>query len=567
MKKIFVLFLCVFLIAAFSVTATAANASAMLELSRSPEMSKGDTVTLTAAFSEAVEVSAMWVEISFDSSAIEIVSGDWLLANASTKSFNSQERAGNLAYSPAETVNGRFFQFTLKIKDDAAFGSYEVGFNTIVKDAESADVPCNSLGTTLVVKCSHDWKTEWSKDGNSHWYDCNICTEKKEMGAHSFDNDCDTLCESCGFSRNTEHSYSEAWTFGADSHWHECTSCGNKKDEASHIYDDGCDATCNECSAVRTAAHTPTEAWIQGETTHWHICGLCNEKAEEEAHVFDNNCDNECNVCKKTRVITHSYSTKWTANKTKHWHVCTSCGEKTDEAAHTPKNVVSQKFLKSAANCVSKAVYYKSCSVCGQALNETFESGEKNPNVHTGNEEFKEAVEATCKQPGNTGDKYCKDCQTKLADGEPVLAGHKLKKVEKVQSTCNNEGNIEYYRCEGICGKLFEDAEGNKEITDSMSILIEKIAHTVSVVDRVEPTLQKEGMEKHFKCDVCGKAFEDSEGEKEITDLSALVIDKKISTEFKEKPEKKTNLFLVIVAFASLASSLVAIPIIIKHKR
>ncbi len=667
MKKVLGLLLCVLLIAFFSFSASAEVASAMIQLSRSPEMNPGDTITLTAVFSKSIEVSALSVELSFDSTAIEIKSGDWLLANAPIKNFNLQERAGILAYAPAETVNGRFFEFTLKIKEDAAFGSYNVSFRTVVKDGENADVPCNLFSTTLVVKCNHDWNTAWTTDDNSHWYDCKICTEKKDMSAHIFDNICDTLCCECGFSRNTEHTYSSNWMFGADSHWYECTSCGNKKDESSHMYDDECDEICNECSAVRTTAHIPAESWTQGETTHWRVCtvcndkigeevhtydnncdttcngcgktretnhsyssewksgadshwyectfcgnkkdevvhvydnvcdafcntcssvripshspvddwlqnenhhwrvcGLCNEKVVEETHIFNNNCDSECNVCKKARVITHSYSTKWTTNKTKHWHICTACGDKTDETVHIPQNVVNSKYLKSVANCISKAVYYKSCLVCGETLNETFESGENNPNVHTGNEEFKEAVEATCKHPGNTGDKYCKDCQTKLADGERVLAGHKLKKVEKVQSTCINEGNIEYYRCEGNCGMLFEDAEGEREITDSKSILLEKASHTVSVVNRIEPTLQKNGMERHFKCDVCGKAFEDSEGKKEITDLSALVIEKKTSNVIQEKSEKKINLFIVVVASAFLVSSLVAIPIIIKYKR
>ena len=42
-----------------------------------------------------------------------------------------------------------------------------------------------------------------------------------------------------------------------------------------------------------------------------------------------------------------------------------------------------EKYLKSAANCQSPAVYYKSCTYCGQASEtETFTSGEKNPDVY-----------------------------------------------------------------------------------------------------------------------------------------------------------------------------------------
>ena len=46
------------------------------------------------------------------------------------------------------------------------------------------------------------------------------------------------------------------------------------------------------------------------------------------------------------------------------------------------------KFLKTAATCTAKAVYYKSCAVCGAAGTETFEYGEKDSDNHSGREEW-----------------------------------------------------------------------------------------------------------------------------------------------------------------------------------
>ena len=46
------------------------------------------------------------------------------------------------------------------------------------------------------------------------------------------------------------------------------------------------------------------------------------------------------------------------------------------------------KYLKTAAACTAKAVYYKSCAVCGAAGIETFEYGEKDPDNHSGREEW-----------------------------------------------------------------------------------------------------------------------------------------------------------------------------------
>ncbi len=100
----------------------------------------------------------------------------------------------------------------------------------------------------------------------------------------------------------------------------------------------------------------------------------------------------------------HSYNTEWSTDEANHWHECT-CGDKKDVAAHTPgaaatettpqtcticgyvikaalghthnfnqKNT-SETYLKSAATCTKKAVYYYSCT-CGEKGTETFESGE-----------------------------------------------------------------------------------------------------------------------------------------------------------------------------------------------
>lgn len=65
--------------------------------------------------------------------------------------------------------------------------------------------------------------------------------------------------------------------------------------------------------------------------------------------------------------------------------------------------------LKSAATCTEKAVYYKSCSVCGAVSDkdtDTFESGE--PKGHT--EVIDDAVPATCTETGLTEGKHCSVC-------------------------------------------------------------------------------------------------------------------------------------------------------------
>jgi len=82
-------------------------------------------------------------------------------------------------------------------------------------------------------------------------------------------------------------------------------------------------------------------------------------------------------VCTVSVVCaTHEYKTEWNqGDASGHWHDCKFCSEHDTPVAHTAKEVVDDKYLKTPADCQTKAVYYKSCEVCGAALtNETFET-------------------------------------------------------------------------------------------------------------------------------------------------------------------------------------------------
>ena len=159
----------------------------------------------------------------------------------------------------------------------------------------------------------HDFATEWSTDADNHWHSA-ICSheeEKSDLGAHAYDNACDTTCNVCGATR----------TVGA------------------HAYDNDCDTTCNTCGATRTVG----------------------------AHVYDNACDTTCNTCGATRAITHDHADTLTAGDTTHYYLCSVCGDKKDEVAHVfDKTVASSEYLKAVATATTKAQYYKSC-VCGKA--------------------------------------------------------------------------------------------------------------------------------------------------------------------------------------------------------
>ena len=121
---------------------------------------------------------------------------------------------------------------------------------------------------------------------------------------------------------------------------------------------------------------------------------------------------------------THSFGTEWKKDGTKHWHEC-ACGAKGDEAAHTggtatckekaacsvcgekygtlashnfTKQDTAERYLKSAATCTAKAVYFHSCAVCGEKGTTTFEYGEKLAHTFGAWKITKAATELNCPQ-------------------------------------------------------------------------------------------------------------------------------------------------------------------------
>ena len=150
--------------------------------------------------------------------------------------------------------------------------------------------------------------------------------------------------------------------------------------------------------------------------------------------------------------------------------VCSVCGQAYGQfAAHDfTAEVVEEKYLKSAATCTEKAVYYKSCTVCGEKGTETFEVGnilghdwgEWQPNgngTHTRvckrNATHKETVScsggtATCQTKA-----VCSVCGQKYGQ----LAAHDFtaevaeEKYLKSAATCTEKAA--YYKSCTVCGE------------------------------------------------------------------------------------------------------------------
>lgn len=202
--------------------------------------------------------------------------------------------------------------------------------------------------------------------------------------------------------------------------------------------------------------------------------------------------------------------------------VCDVCGNEYGEYAdHQYVENATDDFLKTPATCTSKAVYKKSCSVCGQASEtETFEYGEladhsydtttwksdKTGHWHecTACGDKIDVTEHTSSGAATEDDaEVCTECGYVIT---PALGHtHKLTLVEEVPATCTKEGSKAYYVCEG-CGKWFEDGTASVEITDHSSVVIPMTEHNFTDWEITKEATKTEPGEKTRECLVCGKA-------------------------------------------------------------
>ena len=444
MKKIMVLLLSVLILAGAIMPATANSITATTTCTTTADsIVRGDTVTVTVSLSNCAKLKSMALTPIYDSNVFELVSGEWLLTDAMLSNFDTKKGNAAIAYSAEKDANGDIFKFTLKVKDTAPFGETSLKVNPVVKNG-SVSIECQAAEKIVTVNCSHSFDSNWSHDANQHWKEClvNGCDEKSETANHTFDNDCDTTCNVCGYARTITHSYSEVWSHDDTNHWYECTVCGDKKDTTAHS---GGTATCNEKA----------------------ICSFCGA----------------------------SYG---------------------DFADHNYVEKAESQYLKSAATCVSKAVYYKSCSVCGVKSTETFEYGEVDPSNHK-HTEVRNAKSATCCEAGYTGDTWCTDCNTKIASGKAIPAtGNHVDVDGKWESDGTNHWHTCYF---GTKFNVTAHSGGEATCKDKAVCSVCKTAYgklnasnhkgTTYLKDQKEATCYEEGYTRDTYCSDCNVKIKD----------------------------------------------------------
>ena len=312
-----------------------------------------------------------------------------------------------------------------------------------------------------------------------------------------------------------------------------CTKCGQRQTvRVTRQYANDkwhrCDLTCTVCD--NTWDYLESHIWSGTATcTSGRTCTLCGGSSEPLGHdwgAWTQNSDEKTHtrICKRDTSHTetencHGGTATCTAKA-----VCTVCGGEYGEmAAHSfTAEKAEAQYLKSAATCTKKAVYYKSCAVCGLSSEGTADeatffsgnaldhdwgawtsnedgthtrtctvdgcsAGTQTENCIDANKDHKcdicDYIISECaddnkdhkcdycgkKLTEHTGGKAtCKDkakCEVCGAEyGELDAKNHtNLKHFPATAATKTTEGNIEYWYCEG-CGKYYSDKDGTKGI-------------------------------------------------------------------------------------------------------
>ena len=375
--------------------------------------------------------------------AVYVESGTVNISGKPVVKDNTVSSQPNNIYLPT----GKAVSITGSMADGAEVGittestAYPVVFSNAWKtdyseyffaDSANAHVEYNDderlqLAAGAQVMHTHDWATRWSSNSTHHWHECTAegCTitdnsQKDGYAEHSGtdDNNCTTAvtCE-CGYeikAAKAEHNWS-VWSHNTTTHTHSCRNegCGTTetKDCTGGTATCTAQAVCEVCGGAygELAAHsfteeTAAEQYLKSAATctkkavyykSCSVCGLSSKGTTDEATFTSGN------------ILGHDWG-KWTANdngthtrvcsrdashtETGNCHggtatctakaVCETCGSEYGEMkAHDfTAEKADDKYLKSAATCIAKAVYYKSCAICGEKGTETFEYG--NPLGH-----------------------------------------------------------------------------------------------------------------------------------------------------------------------------------------
>ncbi len=168
--------------------------------------------------------------------------------------------------------------------------------------------------------------------------------------------------------------------------------------------------------------------------------------------------------------------------------------------------------------CTEAGSEQRVCEVCGEVL-ETREVAAKGHK----DGEWVVTKQATCTEPGEK-ELHCATCGEVIKTEAIPATGRAAMHVSAQDATCTEQGVIEHWAC-GTCGKLFAGEACTVEMSQADTVA-PALGHKLEQVVAVAPTIDKEGVEAHYRCTVCGELYWDAEGTKKVEHADDLVVEK-----------------------------------------
>ncbi|MBQ9148124.1 MAG: hypothetical protein IJX69_01000 [Oscillospiraceae bacterium] len=168
------------------------------------------------------------------------------------------------------------------------------------------DTACNLCGAAREAK--HQYSSKWSSDDTNHWHRCTVCGKKADSAAHipgkEATESTPQTCTVCGYvikaALGHRHSLAETLAFDESGHWYACSGC-SQQEFTAHTFDNDCDTTCDTCDYIREVSHTMNQEWSADADSHWHECGICGHSDDHVAHIPGGEATAEapqvCTVC------------------------------------------------------------------------------------------------------------------------------------------------------------------------------------------------------------------------------------------------------------------------------
>ena len=306
----------------------------------------------------------------------------------------------------------------------------------------------------------HDWG-EWKSIGRgAHTRTCKHKSDHVETENCTFSvAPCDDYspCTKCGAYSKLGHDWGGWMPNGDKTHTHVCTrdpSHTETKDCGDFLEADcTTPAMCWYCRGTHGETDPSKHDWghprSNGDGTHTYTCFYNSNHTKKEACTTSGPFHGEMDWCDECggEMISHNFGDNWMHDADGHWKTCQDCEEIQSKVPHSFVEQVDAKHLKSEATCVSAAVYYRSCSVCGHHATDTFESGDKNLNNH--DLESRGYKAPTCTEEGWTAHDACqREGCGYLTPHQRLSVSHSLISHNGKTPTCADPGWKAYETCD-----------------------------------------------------------------------------------------------------------------------